>query len=81
MDDRIIRRAEVEALIGLTERQLRTLEAEDRFPKRFLIVEGGRAVGWLQSEIQEWIAARAARREQINKPGILKPGERPGAAT
>ena len=76
MPDRVLRRPEVEHKSGLCERQLRTLEAEDRFPKRFLISEGGRAVGWSEVEVDVWIAARIALRETVNKAGVLKKGGR-----
>ena len=79
-EDRVIRRKEIEAKSGLGERQLRTLESEGKFPRRFLIAENGRAVGWSANEFQEWLAARRARREQVSKPGVLKPGERPARA-
>jgi prophage regulatory protein len=32
------------------------LEAEKRFPQRIKI--GNRAVGWLESEVQAWLASR-----------------------
>ncbi len=79
MTDRILRRAEVEELTTITERQLRSLENEGKFPKRFLITEGGRAVGWSEAEIADWLADRIARREQPSKRGMVGPGQRIGA--
>ena len=76
-EDRVIRRKELEATVGLTERQIRTLESEGKFPRRFLIAENGRTVGWSSNEVQEHLADRRARREQPSKPGMLKPGEQP----
>ncbi len=76
MTDRILRRPEVEHKSGLCERQLRTLEAEDRFPKRFLISENGRAVGWSENEIDSWLAERIALRETVTKAGVLVRGGR-----
>jgi hypothetical protein len=35
------------------------MESEGRFPRRIKI--GARAVGWLESEVQEWIAAQIRR--------------------
>ena len=80
MDDRIIRKPELEAMTGLTERQIRTLEDEGDFPKRFVIAPGGRAVGWSNIEVQDWLAERRDAREQMAKPGTAKPGQRIGAA-
>ena len=72
MTDRIIRRRELEATVGLTERQVRTLEAEGKFPRRFLIAENGRAVGWSANEIEAWLAERLERREQFSKASMLR---------
>lgn len=60
---RILRKADVEAKVGLCERELRDLEREGVFPKRFPISPGGRAVGWLESEVDDYITERAAQRE------------------
>ena len=60
---RVLRTPDVEAKSGYCERQLRELERAGAFPQRFpLNPNGGRAVGWLESEVDEWIAARAATR-------------------
>ena len=79
-EDRVIRRKELEATVGLTERRIRTLEFEGKFPRRFLIAENGRTVGWSANEVQEYLADRRTRREQVSKPGVLKPGEQPARA-
>jgi len=43
------------------------LEAEQRFPKRIKI--GIRAVGWIESEVQKWVAMRiAASRQEVQLP-------------
>lgn len=64
---RILRPAETEAKVGLCDRQLRDLEAEGQFPKRFPLNPSGkgRAVGHLESEVDQWIAERAASREKV----------------
>ena len=61
---RILRPSETAARVGLCDRQLRDLEAEELFPKRFGLNPNGkgRAVGHLESEVEEWIAERAASR-------------------
>ncbi len=74
MTDRVLRRPEVEDKSGLCERQLRTLESEGRFPKRFLISENGRAVGWSENEVDAWLAERIERRETVTKAGVLLRG-------
>ena len=60
---RILRPRDTEAKVGLCDRELRDLEREGLFPKRFALnPRGGRAVGHLESEVDDWIAARAASR-------------------
>jgi prophage regulatory protein len=46
--------------ITYTRRHLYTLENERKFPRRVPI--GENRVGWLESEIDDWIGAQAARR-------------------
>lgn len=62
---RVLRPNETAKKVGLCERQLRDLEAEGLFPKRFSLNPGGkgRAVGHLEAEVDEWIAERAAERQ------------------
>ena len=46
--------------IGYTRRHLYTLENERKFPKRVPL--GENRVGWIESEIDGWIAQRVASR-------------------
>lgn len=61
---RILRPNETSAKVGICDRQLRELEAEGFFPRRFPLNPSGkgRAVGHLESEVDAWIEARAASR-------------------
>jgi predicted DNA-binding transcriptional regulator AlpA len=34
--------------------------ARGQFPKPFVIIPGGRAVGWLEDDVNAWIRARKA---------------------
>ena len=54
---KILRPAETEARTGFCDRQLRDLEAQGLFPKRFPLNPNGkgRAVGHLESEVDQWI--------------------------
>lgn len=63
---RILRPNETAARTGICDRQLRDLEAQGLFPKRFALNPSGkgRAVGHLESEVDDWIAARAAARTE-----------------
>ena len=63
---RILRPHETAAKVRICDRHLRDLESQGLFPKRFsLNPKGGRAVGHLESEVDEWIAARAAARTPV----------------
>jgi prophage regulatory protein len=60
---RILRKPDVRAKTGLGDRAIDDLEDRGHFPRRFLISpENGRAVGWAEHEIDEWIAERLASR-------------------
>jgi len=61
---RILRPIDTEAKTGFCDRQLRELEAQGLFPKRFPLNPSGRgrAVGHLESEVDAWIEARASAR-------------------
>jgi predicted DNA-binding transcriptional regulator AlpA len=61
---RVLRPNETAAKVGICDRQLRDLEAEGLFPKRFTLNPSGkgRAVGHLENEVDQWITDRAASR-------------------
>lgn len=54
----ILRLPQVCNVTGLRRSMIYQLEAEQRFPKRIKI--GIRAVGWIESEVQIWVAKRIA---------------------
>jgi prophage regulatory protein len=56
MTDRILRRPEVEARIGLSRSTIYESIAQGEFPKPIKI--GRRAVGWPESVIAAWLRAR-----------------------
>lgn len=62
MVDSILRKPDIEKMVGLTERTVRIMEAQGKFPKRFVLNPGGRAVGWRSTEVQHWIDERASTR-------------------
>lgn len=61
---KVLRPGETASKVGICDRQLRDLEAVGLFPKRFPLNPSGkgRAVGHLESEVDQWIADRAASR-------------------
>jgi prophage regulatory protein len=56
---RILRLAQVRALTGLCRSSIYQLQAQKRFPSRVKI--GARAVGWVEEDVQQWVAERVAR--------------------
>ena len=62
---RILRIPNTVAKTGYCDRQLRKMESQGLFPKRFSLNPSGRAIGHLESEVDDWITARAAAREPI----------------
>jgi len=52
----ILRLPQVCERIGLSRSMIYQMEAEQRFPPRIKI--GVRAVGWIESEVQAWLAKR-----------------------
>jgi prophage regulatory protein len=52
----ILRLQQVCRVTGLSRSLVYQMEAEHRFPKRIRLTE--RAVGWLEGEVQGWLAER-----------------------
>jgi prophage regulatory protein len=56
--DRFVREPECQRITGLSRSTRWRLERARKFPRRCRISTG--AVGWLLSELEEWVAAKAA---------------------
>jgi prophage regulatory protein len=57
---KIIRATAIADYIGISRRQCERLIAEGKFPQKVKL--GGKAAGWLVSEVDAWVNARAAER-------------------
>ena len=57
-NDRALRLKQVCQLTGLGRSMIYQMQAEGRFPQRIKL--GERAVGWLESEVRDWLATRIA---------------------
>jgi prophage regulatory protein len=55
-NERALRLKQVCQLTGLGRSMIYQMQAERRFPQRIKL--GERAVGWLEREVQEWLAHR-----------------------
>jgi len=60
--NRILRRPEVERRSGLARSTIYELVAQRRFPAPVRL--GSRAVGWLADEVDQWLEARVAARDE-----------------
>jgi prophage regulatory protein len=56
---RILREPELLARVGLGHTRVWELERAGKFPRRFKISPEGRACGWLESAVEQYIAERA----------------------
>ena len=57
---RLVRLREVMARTGLSRSTIYVMMAEGRFPKPVPL--GERSVGWIESELEEWLRSRIAKR-------------------
>lgn len=60
---RVLRLPAVEHKCGLKRSRIHELEAQGRFPRRIKISD--RASGWLEHEIDAWLAERMAARTDV----------------
>ncbi|MHB8989219.1 MAG: helix-turn-helix transcriptional regulator [Desulfobulbia bacterium] len=58
--DRVMRKKEVLATVGLSDVSIWRQERAGTFPRRMKL--GGNSVGWLKSEIDGWLQDRATER-------------------
>ncbi len=59
---RLIKLKEVMDITGLSRTKLYVLIAESNFPAQVNL--GARAVAWVESEIQDWILEKIAKRDE-----------------
>jgi len=55
---RVIRHNQVCVKLQISSTKLFDMVAKGIFPKPFVLIPGGRAVGWLEQDIDEWILDR-----------------------
>lgn len=63
LPERILRKPELIARLGLSDATIWRRERKGDFPKRISL--GGKAVGWIESEVDAWLAKKAAEREKV----------------
>jgi len=57
---RVLRMRQTSQKTGVCESTIHALIAKKQFPAPFTIVPGGRAVGWLEADVDAWILERKA---------------------
>jgi prophage regulatory protein len=62
--DRVLRFDEVRMKTGLCRSHIHQLISRQQFPRQLKLVPGGRASGWLESQVNQWIADRVAERDK-----------------
>lgn len=77
MADRIVRDAEASRVTGLGKSQRYRLEKAGKFPSRRVLTPGGRSMGYLESELLEWVNSREAATLPTGNPEKIGSG-RPG---
>lgn len=64
--DAILRLNDVRERTGLSRSSIYLRMAQDNFPKQ-ITLGGGRAVGWVESEISDWISQQIEFSRQADK--------------
>ena len=54
----VVRHNQVRKKLNVSSAKLFDMIARGQFPKPFILVPNGRAVGWLESEVDQWIIDR-----------------------
>lgn len=68
---RLLRLQQVGEITGLRRSMIYQLEADGNFPRRVKLAT--RAVGWVESEIRAWIAARILIRDGLSQRAQPQP--------
>jgi len=64
--NRIIRMKELPSKVGFQPSTIYELIAKGKFPPPFKLIQGGRAAGWFESTIDDWLIAQAENPELEN---------------
>ena len=70
----VLRRRQVMARTGLAQSSIYELVAADEFPRPVRLSR--RRVGWIQSEVEDWIRQRIAARRELEQPEPSEPRQR-----
>lgn len=62
--NKLIRIKKVQEITGLSKSYIYQLVKQGAFPRSILLIEGGSAVAWLNSEVIEWVESRVQARDE-----------------
>lgn len=65
--NRIYRKPELQAFIGVRRTKVAELMENEDFPRPIKLTPGGRAIGWLEDELIAWQQSRIAARDAGEK--------------
>jgi prophage regulatory protein len=63
---RILRMKDLPSKTGFQPSTIYEFISKGKFPAPFKLVPGGRAAGWFETTIDEWLAAQVKQHETIN---------------
>ena len=63
---RILRMKDLPSKTGFQSSTIYEFIAKGKFPAPFKLVPGGRAAGWLENTVDDWIAAQAEHHELVS---------------
>jgi len=66
--DRVLRMRDLAKRLQLSQSRLYALIAEGKFLRPFKLVPGGRAVGWLERDVDAWLIERRISNPTNDKP-------------
>lgn len=69
MTQKILRLSSIKSITGLSRSTIYLRISENKFPKA-INLGGGRAVGWLETEIDEWIELQIKRSRKEPCEGV-----------
>ena len=61
---RVIRPSEARDRVGVSRAKFADMIAKGQFPRPFTIIPGGRAVGWLEKDVDAWIMDRCTAAQE-----------------
>jgi len=63
-NNKLIRIKSVIDITGISKSYLYQLVSNDAFPKPVQLIKNGKAVAWIESEVQSWVESRIQARDE-----------------